>query len=110
MAIQISLAPYWWTPEGEDGDKPVRYKFKHLTARQQGELFVMTQSADQSDRVESFYLALKYGLLDWENHYEDGKPMACTPENWNKLPFSHLQRVALAVMKGSSITEDQEKN
>ena len=110
MAIksQPSLAPWWYTPEQDEGEKMTRFKIKPLNGLEKldiaGELGSNRFSSAQK-------VALRLGLVDWENLDDpNGQPVDFKPENFQLLGVDLLADLAQVIIKGTVLSEEQTKN
>lgn len=110
MAITAltGLAPEWYTPLQPEGDRVTRFKLKPLNGLQNLEV----SSEIGSGRVgEAQKLALKYGLIDWENlDDENGRAISFSFDKIQLLPVDVLSDISVRIIRGSRLDENASKN
>ncbi len=114
----------WYTPasekeedgKGDDGsikfkdiDGATRFKLCPLDSVQ---IDYALEAATYNDKGELTDLspkgkasALKYGLKEWENF-----DVKFSPTNFNKIPWSTRQELAMEIISNSLLSEDERKN
>lgn len=102
------LAPYWFTPTQEESETPTRFKLKPLDGFETLEV-----SAEVGARrvAAAQKLAVKYGLVDWENFCdESGNNIKFSRENFRLLPVGAIAEIAVQVINGATLDKEQKKN
>lgn len=117
MAIKPinGLVPEWFTPTSQQGDdNPTRVKIRPLDGMQHMEVMMHVDVAGSGDLfvdAKGMGLALKFGMVEWENFTDDkGLPIPCTPDNYGKLPSNDLAEIGRTIINRSNLTEDARKN
>lgn len=110
MAITAisGLVAEWYTPNQPDSERVTRFKLRPLNGLQNLEI-----SAEiGAHRVgEAQKLALRYGLVDWENlDDEHGRPVPFGLDKLVQLPVDVLSDLAIRIIRGSRLDDDARKN
>ena len=110
-----NMSPDWYTPESEeDEEKPSKFKIKPLN----GEQFMEVVADSETDRSgdirlngRGLKLALRYGIIDWENiEKENGIPLKFSVHNLKLLPMEVLSDLASEIVNRSAMEDDETKN
>lgn len=109
------VTPKWFTPLTEEKkENPKKFKVGPLNSVQLWEVnthFKMIDSEHIGLSFEGQKLALKYGLLDWENvKDEDGKDAKCNQANWHLVDSWCLNFAAKEILSLSELADAERKN
>lgn len=113
MEISQKLTPYWFTPEGQTGDKPVKFRIAPLTQPQIVELFdTYDKSGKPTNRT--WYVAGEMGLNGGrgiENLTIEGRT-AAWPRDKDRIPYDLVIAcgVELCLQAWKVDSEEAEKN
>jgi len=114
MPIAVKkIAPSWYVLEDErDDEQPTRFKVQPLSSIQYLELTSEAEEDKQGDMSltgRGLIMAAKYGLVGWENFYDErGKPVKFSPHNIAMVPPLALAELAGEILTISS-PDDAEK-
>lgn len=109
------FAPFWYTPASEQGDeKPTRFKLRGLDGVELGYVSPELQVDDVQGTVsgitgKGLELALKYGLLDWENFENDQGPVKFSVHNFRLIPYVMRAELAMRIIAASYVQEAEKK-
>lgn len=106
------LLPEWIEP-GE-GESPARFKVRGLGGLDALELMPEIVLSDDGSRYQAsgkgLRLALLRGLIDWEDHTSNGKPIPFGIAFFDTIPPIKMRQIAQAVIYKTQFTEGMEKN
>jgi len=115
MAIKAlsGLEPQWYEPPGQDEDEPkTRFELMPLNGRQ----FMSLTNALKADFITPDIdaradIALKYGLIGWENFCgKNGEDIKFSKDNIDLIPSSELTRIVDEIVICSSMGDEDRKN
>lgn len=117
MAITAlaGLAPYWYTPEEEQGEPAAaQFKLKPLNGMQYLEIMHEGKVTQDGQGFVTNYqgrqMLLKYGLLDWKNvETETGDPLPFSIRNLDMIPADILLELGNEILSKSSLAEADRK-
>ncbi len=117
MAIRAlnPFAPFWYTPRGEEGqEKPTRFKIRGLDGTELGYLspeLVVDEAKGMVTGMsgKGLELALRYGLLDWENFENDQGPVRFSVGSFGKIPYVIRGELAMNILAASYVQEAEKK-
>ena len=116
MAIKAltGLAPFTFTPEGDDVEDATKFKLKPFNGEQYNDVhFDLNMDEQGHMRItgKGIIKALAYGLVGWENFKdESGNDIEFIPENFKLIPGNVRLKIASKLVTSSIIGEVQEKN
>ncbi|MCP4477835.1 MAG: hypothetical protein GY818_07065 [Planctomycetaceae bacterium] len=115
IKVNTGLAPTWFTPSGEiDEETPTRFKIKPLNGFDFLEFCTEARILANGAMVpnkKGTEIALKAGLIDWENFVDhQEKAIKFSVHNFKLLPAEVLSELVGAIVSQSSTDEDDEKN
>lgn len=116
MALEINagISPYWYIPESQKKEEqPARFKLAPLT--QMALIDAMEDSFTDNDgktRItgRGVRVALKAGLLEWENVTIGGEKLPCIGTNFEKLPSPLLRELSNKLILDAMFGEQEAKN
>ena len=117
MAIKAlnPFAPFWYTPALEkDAPNPTRFKIRGLDGAEQGYISPELR-LDESSRMvigmtgRGLELALRYGLVDWENFANDSGPVVCVPPNFPLIDYGTRCELAMKILGASYVSPEEKK-
>ncbi len=104
-----NLSPDWFTPDSEkDETMPTRFKIKPLDGEQYMSVMLETKTDPDGNLSLSsagMNMALKYGLVGWENF-----DTPFSKANFGKIPAIVLISIASEIVNRSTLGGEQEKN
>lgn len=113
------FAPFWYVSASERDDagaaKPdaTRFKIKGLDGQQMGYLMPEFQIDDEKMikglTGKGADLALRYGLVDWDNFSNDAGRVAFNPANFSLIPFEVRAELAMQIIAASYVKPDEKK-
>lgn len=117
MAIKAlnPLAPRWYVPRGEDGEEnPTRFKIRGLNGTEQGYVWPELKIDDELKTVtgmsgKGLELALRYGLVDWENFANDQGEVAYSVQNFSLIDYGLRVELAMVIVAASYVTPEEKK-
>lgn len=116
MAIKAlkRMAPFWWTPEDQEGEPKTRFKIRGLNGAQQSYVFPELQ-IDQVARMATgmtgrgVELTLSYGLLDWDHFNDEEGPIAFSPANFERVDPGMRAKLSMAILAASYVSLEEKK-
>ena len=117
MAIKAlnPVSPRWYTPRAEEGqENPTRFKIRGLNGTEQGYVWPELKVDDELKTVtgmsgKGLELALRYGLVDWENFANDKGPVAFSPQNFPYIDYGLRAELAMCIVAASYVSLDEKK-
>lgn len=117
MAVKAlnPIAPRWYTPKSEEGsENPTRFKIRGLNGNEQGyvwpELVVDNELKTVTGMTgKGLELALRYGLVDWENFSNDQGPVAFSVQNFAFIDYGLRTELAMVIVAASYVTPEEKK-
>jgi len=109
------VSPRWYTPRAEEGqENPTRFKIRGLNGTEQGYVWPELRLDDELKTVtgmsgKGLELALRYGLVDWENFANDNGPVAFSPQNFPYIDYGLRAELAMCIVAASYVSLDEKK-
>jgi len=115
LTLNTNIVPTWYTLSSDEDDAaPAKFKLKPLDGEQYIEVFAeseMSRNGDIKLNGLGLKLALRYGVVGWENiDDERGKAIKFSIHNIKKFPMEVLSELATEVVNRSTPDEDELKN
>lgn len=115
LTLQKKVASAFHTLSGqEDEEQKAKVKLKPLDGEQYMEVFTeaeQTRTGDLKLTGLGLKLALRYGIIGWENILdESGKKLKFSPHSIKMLPMEVLSELASEIINRSSPDEEELKN
>lgn len=114
LDIKAGVAPYWFTPKSQEKEeRPARFKLQPLT--QMTLIDCMEDSFTDNDgntRItgRGVRIALKAGLVDWENITLGGEALPCVGTNFEKIKSSLLRELSNKLILDAMFGAEEAKN
>ncbi len=111
------LSPYWYTPKGEGEDIPTRFKIKPLNGEEKTEIVIHNKVVGVDDDgvpvietdARAVALAIKYGVIDWENFSDGESNLEYSPINKKYIDFDLRLELAAEVVTNSMMDDETKK-
>lgn len=111
------LSSYWYTPEGEPEHNPTRFKIKPLNGEEQTEIMMLNTISGVGEdgkpliqtSPRAIALAIKYGVIGWENFGDDEGDLEYSAINKKYIPFELRIELAGEIVTNSTLDADTKK-
>ena len=106
------LVPEWYTPSGQDDDRPTRFQFRPLNGRELGQVsdYISIDDGNLMIRAEGVDRCLALSLQDWENFEDSSGPIRFSRQAMDLIPVGVRRELASKIVARSYLTEDDRKN
>lgn len=105
------LSPYWFTVPGDEDETPTRWRIKPLSEEERTDVTMETVDGAQFGITgRGISLALKYGLIDWEDYLDaDGEQIVYASVHKKNIPVEYRIALATEIINNSTLDADTEK-
>lgn len=107
--------PAWFTPAGQKGKAPTRFKLRGLDGIEQSEMIpacTTTAAGDIVITAAALRLLLAAGLVEWENFDDAAGPVEFSPntdDNQARIPYALQSELAAEIFRLTFIDPDVKK-
>lgn len=111
------LSPYWFILPNEPEENPTRFKIKPLNGEEKTEICINNKIVGYDDNgapivqtdPRSVALAIKYGVIDWENFTDGENELEYSALNKKYIDYETRLLLAAEVVTNSTLDPETEK-